>query len=232
VVADEAGHVDYSDASKTENTRVSYPIEHIENHQCSLMGGHPKNIIFLTADAFGVLPPVSKLSKEQAMYYFLSGYTAKVAGTERGITEPVATFSACFGEAFLPLHPTVYAKLLGEKIDKHEVHVYLVNTGWTGGPYGVGKRMSIKDTRACINGILSGSINDAEFETLPVFDLQIPKTLEGVADNTVLNPRNTWEDKTAYDEQLRKLAAMFIENFERYNDRGAEFDYSSAGPKL
>jgi phosphoenolpyruvate carboxykinase (ATP) len=232
VVADENGKVDFSDASKTENTRVSYPIEHIDNHECTLMGGHPKNIIFLTADAFGVLPPVSRLNKEQAMYYFLSGYTAKVAGTERGITEPVATFSACFGEAFLPLHPTVYARLLGKKIDEHNVNVYLVNTGWTGGPYGVGKRMSIKDTRACINGILNGSINDAEFETLPVFDLQIPKALEGVTDNAVLNPRNTWDDKMAYDEQLRRLAAMFIENFERYNDRGAEFDYSAAGPKL
>ncbi len=232
VVADENGVVDFSDGSKTENTRVSYPIEHIENHEPSLQAGHPKNIIFLSADAFGVLPPVSKLTKEQAMYYFLSGYTAKVAGTERGITEPVATFSACFGEAFLPLHPTVYAKLLGEKIDKHEVNVYLVNTGWTGGPYGVGKRMSIKDTRACINAILDGSINESEFETLDVFNLAMPKTLKGVADETVLNPRNTWEDKEAYDKQLKELAAMFIENFERYNDSGSEFDYASAGPKL
>ena len=232
VVADENGKVDYSDKSKTENTRVSYPIEHIENHEPSLMAGHPKNIIFLTADAFGVLPPVSKLTKEQAMYYFLSGYTAKVAGTERGITTPVATFSACFGEAFLPLHPTVYAKLLGEKIDKHNVNVYLVNTGWTGGPYGVGKRMSIKDTRACINGILNGSINDAEFETLDVFNLQIPKSLDGIADNSILNPRNTWEDKEAYDKALRELASMFIENFKRYNNSGSEFDYSAAGPKL
>jgi len=232
VVADENGKVDFSDKSKTENTRVSYPIEHIENHEPSLQAGHPKNIIFLTADAFGVLPPVSKLTKEQAMYYFLSGYTAKVAGTERGIDEPVATFSACFGEAFLPLHPTVYAKLLGEKIDKYNVNVYLVNTGWTGGPYGVGKRMSIKDTRACINGILNGSINDAEFETLPIFNLQIPKTLEGVADNTVLNPRNTWEDKEAYDKALEKLAKMFKENFKRYSDENSEFDYSAAGPQI
>ena len=226
------GEVDYTDASKTENTRVSYPIEHIENHECTLQGGHPKNIIFLTADAFGVLPPVSKLTKEQAMYYFLSGYTAKVAGTERGITEPVATFSACFGEPFLPLHPTAYAKLLGEKIDKHEVNVYLVNTGWTGGPYGIGKRMSIKDTRACINAILNGSINNAEFETLPVFNLQIPKTLEGVADNKVLNPRNTWEDKDAYDNQLKKLAEMFIENFKRYEDVPEGKEYEKAGPKI
>ncbi len=232
VVADVNGVIDYSDGSKTENTRVSYPIEHIVNHQQGLMAGHPNNIIFLTADAFGVLPPVSKLTKEQAMYYFLSGYTAKVAGTERGITEPVATFSACFGEAFLPLHPTEYAKLLGKKIDEHDVNVYLVNTGWTGGPYGIGKRMSIKDTRACINGILNGSINDAEFETLPKFNLSIPKHLDGVADDAVLNPRNTWEDKEAYDATLDRLAGMFVANFDRYNDRGSEFDFSSAGPQL
>jgi len=232
VVHDEYGYVDYGDGSKTENTRVSYPIEHIDNHKEDLMAGHPNNIIFLTADAFGVLPPVSKLNKEQAMYYFLSGYTAKVAGTELGITEPVAAFSACFGEAFLPLHPTEYAKLLGTKIDEHDVHVYLVNTGWTGGPYGVGKRMSIKDTRACINGILNGSINDAEFETLPVFDLSIPKSLDGVADNAVLNPRNTWEDKAEYDAMLAKLAGMFIENFTRYDDKGGDFDFASAGPQL
>ncbi|EJL4566428.1 phosphoenolpyruvate carboxykinase (ATP), partial [Campylobacter jejuni] len=166
--------VDYADASKTENTRVSYPIEHIENHEPSLKAGHPKNIIFLSADAFGILPPVSKLSKEQAMYYFLSGYTAKVAGTERGILEPQATFSACFGEPFMPLHPTVYARLLGEKIEKHEANVYLVNTGWSGGSYGAGKRMSIKATRACINAILDGSITKCEFENFKVFDLAIP----------------------------------------------------------
>jgi phosphoenolpyruvate carboxykinase (ATP) len=231
VVADENGLVDFSDGSKTENTRVSYPIEHIKNHKPNLQAGHPKNIIFLSADAFGVLPPVSKLTKEQAMYYFLSGYTAKVAGTERGITEPVATFSACFGEAFLPLHPTVYAKLLGEKIDKHGVNVYLVNTGWTGGAYGVGSRMSIKNTRACINGILSGAILDSEFETLPTFDLQIPKTLEGV-DTGVLNPRNTWSNKAEYDASLVKLAKMFQENFKRYDNNGSEFDFASAGPQL
>jgi len=232
VVADENGKVDFKDKSKTENTRVSYPIEHIPNHKADLMGGHPQNIIFLTADAFGVLPPVSKLTKEQAMYYFLSGYTAKVAGTERGIKEPVATFSACFGEAFLPLHPTVYADLLGKKIDEHNVNVYLVNTGWSGGAFGVGKRMSIKDTRACIDGILSGSINDAEFETLPIFNLSIPKSLKGVKDNSILNPRNTWEDKEKYDEELKKLAQMFIENFKRYSDSGSEFDFSKAGPSL
>ncbi len=225
------GHVKYEDSSKTENTRVSYPIEHIENHVPALQAGHPKNIIFLTADAFGVLPPVSKLSKEQAMYYFLSGYTAKVAGTERGITEPVATFSACFGEAFLPLHPTVYAKLLGEKIDKHNVNVYLVNTGWTGGAYGVGKRMSIKNTRACINAILDGSINECEFDTTFTFGLKIPKTLNGV-DTAVLNPRLAWEDSQEYEKTRDKLAEMFIENFKRYDDESSEFDYSAAGPKI
>jgi phosphoenolpyruvate carboxykinase (ATP) len=231
VVSDEHGQVDYTDGSKTENTRVSYPIEHIENHKEDLQAGHPNNIIFLSADAFGVLPPVSKLTKEQAMYYFLSGYTAKVAGTERGITEPVATFSACFGEAFLPLHPTVYAKLLGEKIDEHGVNVYLVNTGWTGGPYGIGKRMSIKNTRACIDGILSGAILNTEFETLDTFNLSIPKTLEGV-DTAVLNPRNTWEDKAEYDAMLAKLAGMFQENFHRYDGNRDEFDFASAGPHI
>ena len=228
VVSDNAGNVDYKDVSKTQNTRVSYPIEHIVNHKEDLQAGHPNNIIFLSYDAFGVIPPVSKLTKEQAMYYFLSGYTAKVAGTERGITEPVTTFSACFGEAFLPLHPTEYAHLLGEKIEKHNVNVYLVNTGLNG----QGERMSIKDTRACINGILNGSINDAEFETLPVFDLQVPKTLAGIKDNAILNPKNTWDDESKYNETLRELANKFIENFHRYDGQGSEFDCSIAGPQL
>jgi phosphoenolpyruvate carboxykinase (ATP) len=231
VVVDDKGVVDYSSSAKTENTRVSYPIEYIENHETTLMGGHAKNIIFLTADAFGVLPPVSKLSKEQAMYYFLSGYTAKVAGTERGITEPVATFSSCFGEAFLPLHPTVYAKLLGEKIDKHGVNVYLVNTGWTGGGYGVGKRMSIKDTRACINAILDGSINSCEFDTTRTFRLHVPKSL-GDINPSVLNPRNAWEDKDLFDATRDRLASMFIANFKKYQTADSEFDYSEAGPKI
>jgi len=225
------GKVDYDDGSKTENTRVSYPIEHIENHKEDLMAGHPENIIFLSADAFGVLPPVSKLTKEQAMYYFLSGYTAKVAGTERGITEPVATFSACFGEAFMSLHPTAYAKLLGEKIDTHNVNVYLVNTGWTGGGYGVGKRMSLKDTRACINAILDGTINESEFDTTKTFRLQVPKTL-GDVNPELLNPRNAWEDKDLFDKTRDTLADMFVENFHRYNSEDSEFDYSEAGPKV
>lgn len=224
------GEVNYEDGSKTENTRVSYPIDHIENHKSDLMAGHPKNIIFLTADAFGVLPPVSKLTRDQAMYYFLSGYTAKVAGTERGITEPVATFSACFGEAFLPLHPTVYAKLLGEKIDKHDVNVYLVNTGWTGGKYGVGHRMSIKDTRSCINAILDGSIKDSEFDTTRTFGLHVPKTL-GDINPEILNPRNAWEDKQEFDKTRDELAQMFINNYKKYQE-GAHTDYSQFGPSL
>ncbi|PUE63738.1 phosphoenolpyruvate carboxykinase (ATP) [Arcobacter caeni] len=231
VISDANGVVDYTDGSKTENTRVSYPLEHIPNHTPDMRGNHPTNIIFLCADAFGVLPPVAKLDKQQAMYYFLSGYTAKVAGTERGITEPVATFSSCFGEAFLPLNPTVYAELLGRKIDQHKVNVYLVNTGWTGGAYGTGSRMSIKNTRACINAILDGSINESEFELLPVFNLKIPKTLKGV-DTEVLNPRNTWKDKESYDETKRKLASMYIKNFKKYLTLESEFDFTAAGPSL
>ncbi|WP_375723789.1 phosphoenolpyruvate carboxykinase (ATP) [Arcobacter sp. KX21116] len=231
VVADENGVVDFTDGSKTENTRVSYPLSHIENHTPDMKGGHPKNIIFLCADAFGVLPPVAKLTKQQAMYYFLSGYTAKVAGTERGITEPVATFSSCFGEAFLPLNPTIYAALLGKKIDEHKVNVYLVNTGWTGGPYGIGTRMSIKNTRACINAILDGSITESDFETLPVFNLAVPKTLDGV-ETRVLNPRHTWEDTEAYDEMSKKLAGMYVKNFKKYLTLESDYDFTAAGPQL
>ena len=229
VVIDEEGIVDFKDGSKTENTRVSYPIYHIDNYQKTLQGGHPRKIIFLTADAFGVLPPVSKLTKEQAMYYFMSGYTAKVAGTERGVTEPIATFSSCFGEAFLPLHPTVYAKLLGEKIDKHGVDVYLVNTGWTGGSYGVGSRMSIKDTRACINAILDGSIENSKFEEMPIFSLKFPTSVNGV-DSKVLNPKHSWKNKSLYDATAKELAEMFVENFKKYITKDS--DFSSAGPKL
>jgi len=230
VVADPSGVIDFNDGSKTENTRVSYPIEHIENHEPSLKGGHPKNIIFLTCDAFGVLPPVSRLTKEQAMYYFLSGYTAKVAGTERGVTEPQATFSACFGEAFLPLHPTVYGKLLGEKMDEHGVNAYLVNTGWVGGGYGVGSRMSIKATRSCINAILDGSIQDSKFEETSFFGLSIPKELAGV-DTHLLNPRNAWADKEKFDVTAKKLAGMFVENFKKYVIKG-DVDFTQYGPKL
>jgi phosphoenolpyruvate carboxykinase (ATP) len=231
VVASDAGVIDFDSDAKTENTRVSYPIEHIDNHEPSLKAGHPKNIIFLTCDAFGVLPPVSKLTKEQAMYYFLSGYTAKVAGTERGVTEPQATFSSCFGEAFLPLHPTTYAKLLGEKMEKHNVNAYLVNTGWAGGGYGVGERMSIKATRACINAILDGGIENVEFDQTRWFRLNIPKELPGV-DSTILNPRNSWADKEAFDATANKLAGMFIENFKKYVSDNDDFDYTQAGPQV
>ncbi|NLY03516.1 MAG: phosphoenolpyruvate carboxykinase (ATP) [Campylobacter sp.] len=231
VVADKNGKIDYKDGSKTENTRVSYPLEHIENRVLNSQGGHPKNIIFLTADAFGILPPVAKLTKEQAMYFFLSGYTAKVAGTEIGITEPVATFSACFGEAFLPHHPTTYARLLGEKIDKHNSNVYLVNTGWSGGEYGVGKRMSIKATRSCINAILDGSINKCEFENFDTFNLAIPKELKGV-ETRLLNPINAWSDKVKYKELKAHLAKKFIENFIRYEDVPEGVEFAKAGPNI
>ncbi|MDF1579529.1 MAG: phosphoenolpyruvate carboxykinase (ATP) [Desulfuromonadales bacterium] len=231
VVYDEDGVIDFADGSKTENTRVSYPIEHIANHEPRLKAGHPKNIIFLTCDAFGVLPPVSKLSRDQAMYYFLSGYTAKVAGTERGVTEPQATFSACFGEAFLPLHPTVYAELLGEKMARHNVNAYLVNTGWTGGGYGVGQRMSIAATRACVNAILDGTIEQTEFEQSRWFRLKMPKELPDV-DSKVLNPRNAWANKDAFDATARKLAGMFIDNFKKYIKDDNTFDFTQAGPQI
>jgi len=231
VVYDDDGVIDFDSDAKTENTRVSYPIDHIENHEPSLKAGQPSSIIFLTCDAFGVLPPVSKLTKEQAMYYFLSGYTAKVAGTERGVTEPQATFSSCFGEAFLPLHPTAYAKLLGEKMEKHKVNAYLVNTGWAGGGYGVGERMSIKATRACVNAILDGSIESAEYDQTRWFRLNIPKELPGV-DSKILNPRNSWADKDAFDQTANKLAGMFIDNFKKYVTDNDNFDFTKAGPQI
>lgn len=220
---------DYYNSSKTQNGRVSYPLHHIPNHEPSAMGGHPENVVFLTCDAFGVLPPVAELSPGQAMYHFLSGYTAKVAGTERGITEPQATFSACFGAAFLTLHPTKYADLLHDKLEKHGTKVYLVNTGWTGGPHGVGKRMSIKATRACIDAILDGSINNAEFVEDSNFGFRVPVALPNVEGN-VLNPRATWSDPSKYDEQAQKLARMFKNNFQKYVQPGLT-DYTSFGPK-
>merc|ERR1711865_410845 len=207
---------------------MGYPIHHIDNFKPDSMAGHPDNIIFLTCDAYGVLPPVSKLTSGQAMYHFLSGYTAKVAGTERGVTEPEATFSACFGAAFLPLHPTKYADLLQKKLAEHGTNVYLVNTGWTGGGNGVGERMSIKDTRACIDGILDGSIKDSAFVEDSNFGFEVPQTLGGV-DPSVLSPREAWEDKDAYDAAAAKLAGMFKENFGKYTGPGVT-DYSSYGP--
>ncbi|EKO76922.1 MULTISPECIES: phosphoenolpyruvate carboxykinase (ATP) [Leptospira] len=223
--------VDYSSAAKTENTRVSYPIFHINNIQVPSKGGHPKTIIFLTYDAFGVLPPVSKLSIEQAMYHFLSGYTAKVAGTERGIKEPTATFSACFGAAFMTLHPTKYAKLLGEKMRKHNVRAYLMNTGLVGGSYGVGKRMNLPSTRKIIDEILNGNIEKSEFVTHPIFQVAYPKAISGV-DSAILDPREAWADKSAYDATAKKLGEMFIKNFKQYAEGSKDFDFTAFGPKV
>ena len=224
------GTPDYDNVEKTQNGRVSYPIHHIDNWHEPQMAAHPKNIIFLTCDAFGVLPPVSKLSSGQAMYHFLSGYTAKVAGTERGVTEPEATFSACFGAAFLTLHPTKYAELLQKKLKEHDATAYLVNTGWSGGAYGVGERMSISKTRACIDSILDGSIHDSEFRTDDIFNFEVPVELPGV-EKDVCNPRESWEDKSAYDVQAKKLAKMFQENYLQYTGDDVE-DYSMHGPKM
>ena len=233
VVYNEDRIIDFTDSSKTENTRVSYPLEHIKNSLFAQgkdsLSGHPKIIIFLTCDAYGILPPVSKLTTEQAMYQFISGYTAKVAGTERGVTEPTATFSPCYGGPFLTLHPLRYAELLKEKIEKHDVNVYLVNTGWSGGSAQSGaKRISIKNTRAMISAILDGTIEYSEFETDPLFGLSIPTTLQGV-DITVLNPRESWQDKELYDKNAIKLAQLFIDNFKTYGDDVLYLE--SAGPK-
>ena len=222
--------IDLDDNSLTENTRAAYPITHIPNATKTGRGGHPKNVVFLTADAFGVLPPIAKLTLEQAMYHFISGYTAKVAGTERGVTEPQATFSACFGAPFMPLHPSRYAELLGKKIAQHNVTVWLVNTGWTGGPHGVGSRMPIKYTRAMVNAALNGDLNDVETMEDPIFGLAVPTSCPGVPAE-MLNPRNTWEDKDAYDAQARKLAEMFVNNFKNYAD-GTAAEIVAAGPKL
>ncbi len=232
VVVDSNGHVDFSSNAKTENTRVSYPIYHIKNIVKPVSkGGHPKKIIFLSCDAYGVLPPVAKLSKEQAMYYFLSGYTAKVAGTELGITEPKATFSACFGQAFLLLHPTKYADILGEKMEKHGTHAYLVNTGWIGGKYGEGTRIPLPVTRKIVSSILDGSIDNAEFEQMPIFRIMIPKSIEGIAPE-LLNPRNSWKDKDDYDRTTKELAKMFIGHFNNFTDTEKGRILSEAGPVL
>ncbi len=227
----ETGEVNFSDTSKTENTRVSYPIYHIKNIVKPVSKGiHPKNIIFLTADAFGVFPPVAKLTKDQAMYYFLSGYTAKLAGTEREIKEPIPTFSSAFGAAFLLLHPTVYAKELAKKMEEHDSTAYLVNTGWIGGSYGIGKRIDITVTRNIINAILDGSLEDAEYEELPIFELEIPKTVNGV-DSQILNPRNTWKYESAYLKQANMLAEKFIENFSNFTDTEEGQRLMAAGPQ-
>ena len=222
-------HLDLDDDSLTENTRGAYPLEFIANSVPSGQAGHPRNIVMLTADAFGVLPPIARLSPAGAMYHFLSGYTAKVAGTEKGVTEPKATFSTCFGAPFMVLHPTVYAKFLGEKIARHSGKVWLVNTGWTGGPYGLGSRMKIAHTRAMINAALSGALDNVTYMLDPVFNLEVPQSVPGVP-SEVLNPRSTWPDGIAYDEQARKLARMFVDNFKTFEADAAP-DVTAAGPK-
>jgi len=223
------GTPDYHNTSKTQNGRVSYPIQHIENWHEPQMAGHPNNVIFLTCDAFGVLPPVARLTPGEAMYHFLSGYTAKVAGTELGVKEPQATFSTCYGAAFMTLHPTRYADLLQEKLESHGSHVFLVNTGWTGGAYGTGSRMSIKGTRACIDAIIDGTIHKSNFSNDPVFQFEVPEELNGVA-SSVCNPRVAWADKAAYDKQAEELAGLFKDNFVQYTGPGVT-DYTAFGPK-
>jgi phosphoenolpyruvate carboxykinase (ATP) len=221
--------LDLDDDSLTENTRGAYPIEFIDNYLPGGQAGHPRNIIMLTADAFGVLPPIARLSPAAAMYHFLSGYTAKVAGTEKGVTEPKATFSTCFGAPFMVLHPTVYAKFLGEKIARHNSRVWLVNTGWSGGPYGIGHRMKISHTRAMIRAALTGQLDSVQYTKDDIFNLEVPQSVPGVP-SEVLNPRGTWKDSAAYDEQAHKLARMFIENFKAFEADAAP-DVKAAGPR-
>jgi len=229
VVMNEDCVIDYDDDAVTENTRATYPVEHIGNCVIPGVGGHPKTVMFLAADAFGVLPPIARLTPAQAMFHFISGYTAKLAGTEAGITEPTATFSACFGAPFLPMHPTRYAKMLGEKLEKHGARVYLVNTGWSGGPYGVGQRMSIHHTRALVTAALDGSLDRVEYSTEPVFGLAVPKSCPGVP-SEVLTPRNTWKDKAAYDAKAKQLAQLFVKNFGDYRSEASE-DVIAAAPR-
>ena len=226
VITDDNGTVDYSNGTITENTRVSYPIDYIKNIESSEQGGHPNNVIFLTCDAFGVLPPVSKLTPEMAMYHFLSGYTAKVAGTERGITEPIATFSTCFGAPFMPQYPTVYAELLGQKLKKHNAQAWLVNTGWSGGGYGVGERIDLPVTRQMLTSILNGKLDNTSFTPDSNFKVLIPESVPGIKSN-ILNPRNTWDDKKSYDSKAKELINLFKKNFVKYESFG---DFSKAGP--
>ncbi len=221
--------INFDDGSITENTRVSYPIHFISNAQEPSVGGIPKNVFFLTSDAFGVLPPISKLTPGQAMYQFISGYTAKVAGTEVGVTEPKPTFSACFGAPFLPLHPGKYAEMLGKRLQQHKVNVWLINTGWTGGPYGVGNRMKLNYTRAMITAALDGKLDSVETVADPIFGVAIPKEVPGVP-TEVLTPKNTWADGAAYDEKAKYLAGLFVKNFEKYAS-GVNEEILAAAPK-
>lgn len=228
VILDEDGNVDFDDTSITPNTRVSYPLHHINNIAVPSIGGNPQNIFFLTADAFGVLPPISKLTPGQAAYHFISGYTAKVAGTEAGIDEPQPNFSACFGAPFMPLHPTKYGEMLSKKMKDAHVNVWLVNTGWTGGPYGTGSRMKLKYTRAMIESALKGRLEKVSFTKHPVFGLQMPVECENVP-SEVLNPRNTWADKEAYDKKAETLATSFKNNFKKY-EQNANQEILKGGP--
>lgn len=227
VLDEDTREPDYSDTTLTENTRAAYPLENIDNIVQPSIAGHPNAIIFLTADASGTLPPISKLTKEQAMYHFLSGYTSKLAGTERGVTDPQATFSACFGSPFLPLAPSTYATMLGDKIDQFNSNVFLVNTGWTGGPYGVGKRMKLAYTRAMVHAALEGELNTVETTQDEIFGLNIPLHVPGVPDE-VLIPKNTWQDKELYDQMAKKLAMEFHENFKKFTKASEEI--KQAGP--
>ena len=230
VVLNDEREPDFNDGSLTENTRCAYPLDFIPNASKTGLAGHPKTIIMLTADAFGVLPPVAKLTPAQAMYHFLSGYTAKVAGTEKGVTEPEATFSTCFGAPFMPRHPAEYGNLLRRLIAEHDVDCWLVNTGWTGGAYGTGRRMPIKATRTLLAAALDGSLHDATFRTDPHFGFAVPVAVPGV-DETILDPRRTWADGTAYDRQAKKLVRMFIDNFAKFEDH-VDADVNMAAPRV
>jgi phosphoenolpyruvate carboxykinase (ATP) len=225
----ETRRLDLDSDRLTENTRASYPLTQLANVDLGGRAGHPKNVVFLTCDAFGVLPPIARLSGEQAMYHFLSGYTAKVAGTEKGVTEPKVTFSTCFGAPFLPLHPSVYARMLGEKLQQHGSRVWLLNTGWTGGPYGVGQRIKLGYTRRMVTAALSGELDGAETWTDPFFGLSVPVRVEGVPDK-VLRPRETWASPADYDAKAGRLAEMFADNFEKYEDQVSE-EVRAAGPR-
>jgi phosphoenolpyruvate carboxykinase (ATP) len=230
VVLDEQRRPQFDDGSLTENTRCAYPLHFIPNASSTGTAAHPKNIIMLTADAFGVLPPIARLTPAQAMYHFLSGYTAKVAGTEKGVTEPEATFSTCFGAPFMPRHPSEYGNLLRELISRHGVSCWLVNTGWTGGAYGTGSRMPIRATRALLAAALDGSLNEASFRTDPNFGFEVPLAVPGV-DATILDPRRTWADGDAYNRQAEKLVSMFIANFEKFEEHVGG-DVLGAAPRL